>query len=103
VAGIEGDYEARYPASASRTASMEAPSQYAVVALPILVAGVARGVLALTFTGERTFDDDERGFLEGIALHCAQGFERARLYEAAILAHERDVADRREPRGSDHR
>ncbi len=89
ILSSKADYEARYPTSASRTREMTAPSDYSVVALPIVVDSVARGVLALTFAGERSFDADERTFLDGIGLHCAQGFERARLYEAAVLAHER--------------
>ncbi len=76
------DYQARYPASFGRMRGIEAPASYATAALPVMQGGVVLGVLALTFDHDRGFDDDERSFLTFLALHCAQGFERARLYRA---------------------
>ena len=32
------------------------------------------------------FDEDERAYLTYLAVHCAQGFDRARLYEAETVA-----------------
>jgi len=40
------------------------------------------GVMALSFPGPRTFDDDDRQLLRALADQCAQALERARLYEA---------------------
>lgn len=83
------DYEARYADSAARTYTMTQPVDYSVAALPIVVDGQAQGVIALTFPGERSFDEDERTYLSFLALHCAQGFERARLHTAERRARER--------------
>ncbi len=77
------DYEARYAQSAARTRTMM-PSGYSVAALPIKVGGRVDGVLAVTFSNERGFDEDDRAYLNFLALHCAQGFERSRLYESEI-------------------
>ena len=64
-------------------------SNYSVAALPIVIDGTARGVIALTFMNDRGFDADERSYLTFLAIHCAQGFERARLYAEAEAAKER--------------
>lgn len=92
------DYEARYQESAARHYTKLQSTDYSVAALPIMLDGLPQGVLALTFHGERPFDEDERTYLSFLALHCAQGFERARLYAAesrarrrAEAAHERAV------------
>jgi signal transduction histidine kinase len=82
------DYEARYPESAARTRAMT-PNGYSVAALPILIGAEVHSVLVLTFFAEREFDTDERMFLRFLAMHCAQGFERAHLYQTALRAKER--------------
>ena len=82
------DHGARYPASAARARSMLGEG-YSIAALPIRIEDRTRGVLALTFDGERGFDSDERTFLGFLAMHCAQGIERARLYAEAMRAHDR--------------
>lgn len=84
------DYEARYPVSAARVRQM-APRGYSVAALPIQIADRTIGVLALTFLDERGFDEDDRMYLQFLAVHCAQGFERARLYQSETAAKERAV------------
>ncbi|MBA2540384.1 MAG: GAF domain-containing protein, partial [Deltaproteobacteria bacterium] len=83
------DYEARYGASASRTREMTKPPNFAVAALPLLLRDQLLGVLSLTFSGDHVFDDDERSYLAFLALHCAQAFERVRLYAAAQVGRER--------------
>jgi signal transduction histidine kinase len=85
------DYEARYATSAERTRAMTAASVYSVAALPVMLSAEVLGVIALRFSGERAFDADEQNFLAFLALHCAQGFERARLYAAEHAAKERAV------------
>ncbi|MGE0397926.1 MAG: ATP-binding protein [Kofleriaceae bacterium] len=82
------DYAARYPESAARTRELQ-DSGYSVAALPIRIDDRTRGVLVLTFLAERGFDLDERKFLGFLAMHCAQGFERARLHALAVRAQER--------------
>jgi signal transduction histidine kinase len=54
--------------------------------LPLRIEDQTIGAMALTFFTERSFDDDERAFMGLFAQHCAQGVERARLYERAIAA-----------------
>jgi signal transduction histidine kinase len=87
------DYEQRYPESASRTRSMAPQTAHSTAALPVIHGGVTIGVIALTFDGDRPFDADDQMFLMVLALHCAQGFERARIitqmHEAAEIAEER--------------
>jgi phosphoserine phosphatase RsbU/P len=57
--------------------------------LPLLRGGRAVGVFTLSWPEPRTFDADERAFLESLAAEAAVGLDNARLYEG-----ERDVADR---------
>lgn len=83
------DYETRYPVSAARTAGMIAEHMYSIAALPIVLRDVPVAVIALTFPGERGFDEDDRSYLQFLAVHCAQGFERARLYEVERATRER--------------
>jgi len=82
------DYEARYPISAARTREITSQG-YSIAALPIKIGDEIHAVLVLTFFAERGFDADERMFLGFLAMHCAHGFERARLYQAAMRAKER--------------
>jgi signal transduction histidine kinase len=84
----KADYAARYGASAARTREL-ATHSYSVAALPVVLRGEVLGVMALTFAGERAFDDDERSYLTFLTLHCAQGFDRARLYAAEEAAKDR--------------
>jgi signal transduction histidine kinase len=89
------EYEARYGESASRTEEMM-NRPYSVAALPIVLREEVLGVLTLVFTTERPFDEDDRRFLTVLALHCAQGFERARAYAAERDArHAAEVARER--------
>ncbi len=81
------DYEARYPGSETRTREVQPGATFATAALPIVLDEQVLGAIALTFAGERTFDDDERAYLSYLAIHCAQAFDRARLYEAETVAH----------------
>ncbi len=83
------DYRERYPTSYALTQQMRTLEGYSVAALPIVIDGTTRAVLALSFDAERGFDTDERMFLGFLAMHCAQGFERARLHEATLRAHHR--------------
>jgi signal transduction histidine kinase len=89
------DYEERYPASAARTRALQT-SGYSVAALPIVLDGASVAVMALTFLNERGFNEDERGYLGFLVLHCAQGFQRARLYAAQTDARrEAEIAKER--------
>ncbi len=88
------DYEARYPGSESRMRELGPAALFATAALPIVLHDQVLGAIALTFTGERPFDEEERAYLSYLAVHCAQAFDRARLYEAETLAREQAEAAR---------
>ena len=62
------------------------------VALPLLVKDRVVGVLTVTLRAARDFPADERRFMQAFADLCAQGLERARLYERERVA--RDRAER---------
>jgi signal transduction histidine kinase len=77
------EWQERY----ARSATIAADGGYVSSAtLPLLVDGVAVGVLAFHFTAPVNFDDDYRDLLASVARHCAQAVERARLYETADRA-----------------
>ncbi|MGE5226765.1 MAG: SpoIIE family protein phosphatase [Planctomycetaceae bacterium] len=81
----QGEWRRRYPS---------APTDYhsgaaAVLAVPLVVEGEARGVLGLLFRREHALGKDERRLATTIGHHAAQALERARLYES-----ERQLAER---------
>ncbi len=57
--------------------------------LPLEAENRVFGGLAFSFEASRRFSDEDRGFLEVLAGICAQGLERARLYESERRARER--------------
>jgi PAS domain S-box-containing protein len=59
----------------------------ALVALPLGARGKPIGVVCLGFVTERSFDEQERAFMDTCAGQCSQALERAQLYE-----NERSVA-----------
>lgn len=63
----------------------------AVVAMPLFHARRLVGAFALSFSRARSFDENERRWLTGLATQCAVAAERARLYQA-----ERDARDEAE-------
>jgi signal transduction histidine kinase len=86
------DLAARYPnlsAEASRLGG-------ACELLPLVAAGRALGVLAVSFEGARAFGDAERAFALALAAQCAHALDRARLLVAERVARaEADAARRR--------
>ncbi len=86
------------------------PTTTAIAAVPLVVNGRPLGVLGLSFDAVRTFPEDERAFLVGIARQCAQALDRARLFEserrgreiAERMRAEAEAAERRS-READHR
>src|SRR5690606_28853353 len=58
-----------------------AESLQAVVAMPLLHAGLLVGAFALSFNQPRSFEEGERRWLAAFASQCALAAERARLYE----------------------
>ena len=65
------------------------PDSEASCAVPLVVAGHVVGVLRLSFSEPRLFDDDERAFLQALAAVAAQALERADLFEASARLTER--------------
>jgi signal transduction histidine kinase len=90
----QADYEARYPVSEARTRDLAPAPSYSTASLPVVLDGKVLGAIALTFLGDRPFDEDERSYLLYLAVHCAQGFDRARLYEAETKARQQAEAAR---------
>ncbi len=68
----------------------------AFAAVPLAIRGRTLGAIALSFAWERSFTEDERGFILTLAHQCAQAFERARLYEGEQAA--RATAERTQER-----
>jgi signal transduction histidine kinase len=77
------DFAQRFPASAAR-AQHSPPVSFGC--LPLRIDDKMLGGLVVTFFKQRDFPLDERAFLNLFAQHCAQGIERARLYDQAMDA-----------------
>ena len=82
------EYAARYPEWEARTRghTSHEGAPLAIACLPLLMEDRRLGVVALSFLDNHRFDPDERGFLRALAQHCAQGLERARLYDVERVA-----------------
>jgi signal transduction histidine kinase len=82
-----------YVARFSRSPILDTPeANGAWIALPLLVEDRVLGVLSMSLRAPRDFPPDERQFMQAFADLCAQGLERARLYERERVA--RDRAER---------
>ncbi|HLL55846.1 MAG TPA: GAF domain-containing protein, partial [Myxococcaceae bacterium] len=77
----------RYPAASEWMRTP--PNGLSMACLPLEAENRVFGGLAFSFEGSRRFSDEDRGFLEVLAGICAQGLERARLYESERRARER--------------
>ena len=77
------DFAQRFPASEARVRDSP-PVSFGC--LPLHVDDRMIGGLVLTFFKQRSFSADERAFMNLFAQHCAQGIERARLYDRALDA-----------------
>lgn len=85
-------YNEQYP-SLEATASITGTK--ALASLPLIVEGKIIGALGFSFPAARSFNIDDRAFLESLAQQCAQALERARLYEnEQKLRAEAEVANR---------
>jgi signal transduction histidine kinase len=74
----EAAWAARFPDAAARP--LGPPG--ARLALPLLEGERVLGGLAFSFAGARTFDTEERAFLEAFSRQCTVALERSRLLEA---------------------
>jgi PAS domain S-box-containing protein len=68
----------RYPT----LAAVAAIGISAAAALPLCVGDRCLGSLGLFFEEPSAFEDEERGLIQSIAVHCAAALDRARLFEA---------------------
>jgi signal transduction histidine kinase len=80
------DYARRFPLSEQRVRDIKAPRPQAFCCLPLRIGEQLLGGLAFSFMRPHHFSDDDRAFISLLAHHCAQGMERARLYERAVEA-----------------
>ena len=60
----------------------------AIAALPLIHGSTVLGGFAVSFAGDRPFDEEERLWLDSIAVQAALAADRARLYEAEKRARE---------------
>ncbi|MFL5346416.1 MAG: GAF domain-containing protein [Hyalangium sp.] len=81
--GSRAEWMERYPHMADGAFS------HAIAALPLLVKGRTLGVIGLSFSQDRTFNEDDRAFFTAVAHACAQAIDRAQLYEEERLANEK--------------
>ncbi len=93
--GSADDLRTRYPGLVPAGAAV---SEAAWAALPLRVRGRTVGALGIGFAGAHDFGEEERGFIEALAHHCAQAVDRARLYETQreLRAQAEDAAETRE-------
>jgi signal transduction histidine kinase len=78
------DYARRFPASEARVAQVPQPRPTSFACLPLRFQAEVIGGLAFSCFGAHRFEEDDRAFLCLLAQHCAQGIERARLYDRAL-------------------
>jgi signal transduction histidine kinase len=80
------EFARRFPASEARVAQVPPPRPTAFGCLPLRYHDKILGGLAFSFFRPHRFDEEDRAFISLLAHHCAQGMERARLYEQALEA-----------------
>ena len=80
------DYARRFPLSEQRVRDIKAPRPAAFCCLPLRIGEQLLGGLSFSFMRPHRFADEDRAFITLLAHHCAQGMERARLYERAVEA-----------------
>lgn len=82
------EFAARYPVSEARSRGRTSHegTPMAIACLPLVIEDRCLGVVVLSFDDNHRFEPDERVFLSAIAHHCAQGLERARLYDVERAA-----------------
>lgn len=75
-----------FPHSEARVRHLPPPRPEAFACLPLRIENRVIGGLSFSFFHPRRLDEDERAFVTLLAQHCAQGLDRARLYERALEA-----------------
>jgi signal transduction histidine kinase len=80
------EYARRFPASERRVQHIQAPRPQSFCCLPLQIGEQVIGGLAFCFMRPHRLVEDDQTFISLVAHHCAQGLERARLYERALDA-----------------
>jgi signal transduction histidine kinase len=80
------EFARRFPASEARVSEIPEPRPVAFACLPLRFESETVGAMACSFFRPHTFDEEDRAFITLMSQHCAQGLERARLYERALQA-----------------
>jgi PAS domain S-box-containing protein len=93
--GSADELRTRYPGLVPDGAVV---SEAAWAALPLRVRGRTAGAMGIGYAGAHHFGEEERGFIEALAHHCAQAVDRARLYETQreLRAQAEEAAETRE-------
>jgi signal transduction histidine kinase len=80
------DYARRFPASEKRMQDVPDARPLAFGCVPLRFELEPLGALVFSFFLPHRFDEEDRAFITLLAHHCAQGMDRARLYERALEA-----------------
>jgi signal transduction histidine kinase len=78
------EYTRRFPVSAARVHELNHARPAAFGCLPLRFELEPLGAIAFSFARPHRFDESDREFVGLLGHHCAQGMERARLYERAL-------------------
>ncbi len=80
------EYARRFPLSEQRVRDIQAPRPHAFCCLPLRIGDQVLGGLCFGYMRPHALPEDDRAFISLLAHHCAQGMDRARLYERAMEA-----------------
>lgn len=80
----EPEIRQRYPQAEDRPQALGPLRARAGVHVPLVAGGRPLGVLFVGFSRPRRFTESERSFALALARQCAQGLERAQLYETEL-------------------
>jgi K+-sensing histidine kinase KdpD len=80
------DYARRFPSSEARVNAIPEPRPTAFACLPLRIENQTMGGLMLSFFSNHTIGDEDRSFIALMAQHCAQGMDRANLYDRSLEA-----------------
>ncbi|HXC25115.1 MAG TPA: ATP-binding protein [Gemmatimonadaceae bacterium] len=79
------EWTARYP---ELEPLLDVTGHHANIVMPLIVDERILGVMGVAFNAPQRFDDEDRAAALTLARQCAQGLERARLFEAERVARE---------------
>jgi signal transduction histidine kinase len=80
------DYARRFPSSEARVNDITEPRPMAFACLPLRIENQTLGGLMFSFFRPCVLADEDRSFIALMAQHCAQGMDRANLYDRSLEA-----------------